>query len=219
MGYVRKINLELIGATGLKNSEYFGKSDPYVILSIGTTEFRSKVAVDQATAPVWNEKFVIPALQSDTELLIRILNENIMATDDEMGRVIIPLAQYRHGETASTFTLQCPGKAQGELKMNLAFESEDDHESKGLIEKIEDLSVDEEEHLDEESVKKEAEEKMDELKEEAEETKEEKSEEVQDQQEIEENIVEAKETAEDEKKKHKHHHRHHHHHHRHHHLK
>lgn len=218
MGYVRKIHVELVGATGLKNSEYLGKSDPYVILSIGTTEFRSKVAEDQATAPVWNEKFVIPALESDTELLIRILNENTMATDDELGRVVIPLAQYRHGETASSFTLHCHGKPQGELKMNLAFESDDDHESKGLAEKIQDLVVGEKtEHHEDATVEEQVEEKIEEQKEDsAQEKKEESEEKVEEKKEV---IEEKAEEEEKKKHKHKHKHKHHHHHHKKHHKK
>lgn len=41
---VGSLNVEVTGATGLKNSELMGKSDPYVVLKVGKTEQKTTVA-------------------------------------------------------------------------------------------------------------------------------------------------------------------------------
>lgn len=173
------LTVELCSASGLEDTEYIGKSDPYVVLSVGKTERKTKVAEDQAAAPKWNEKLTIPVLQTDTEILIRILNDNTMAKDDEIGRVVIPVSEVRFGSHA--YPVLRKGKPHGELKLN--FEGEV-HESKGLFDKFKGLFVGEKaehhgdghdkEHKEHHDEKKEkAEDKVEELKEKAEEKKEE----------------------------------------------
>lgn len=41
---VGNLNVEVTCATGLKNSELIGKSDPYVVLKVGKTEQKTTVA-------------------------------------------------------------------------------------------------------------------------------------------------------------------------------
>lgn len=41
---VGSLNVEVNCATGLKNSELMGKSDPYVVLKVGKTEQKTTVA-------------------------------------------------------------------------------------------------------------------------------------------------------------------------------
>jgi hypothetical protein len=173
------LTVELCSASGLEDTEYFGKSDPYVVLSVGKTERKTKAAEDQAAAPKWNEKLTIPVLQTDTEILIRILNDNTMAKDDEIGRVVIPISGVRFG--SHEYPVLRKGKPHGELKLN--FEGEV-HESKGLFDKFKGLFVGEKtehhgdghgkEHKEHHDEKEKAEDKVEELKEEAKEKKEEK---------------------------------------------
>lgn len=68
----------------VENVSYLG----LVTLLSALAQHDSCACIDQAAAPKWNEKLTIPVLQTDTEILIRILNDNTMAKDDEIGRVV-----------------------------------------------------------------------------------------------------------------------------------
>ena len=48
-----ELTLSLQFATGLKDCDWFGRQDPYVILSCGSQQYRSRTAVDGGTTPVW----------------------------------------------------------------------------------------------------------------------------------------------------------------------
>jgi Ca2+-dependent lipid-binding protein len=143
----RTLNVEIIGASGLKDTELIGKSDPYVVVSVGKTERKSKPAKDQAETPAWNETFSLPVLDTDTELLVRILNDDTMGRDEEMGHAVVPLSLIHGGShSASTFPLELKGKPHGEIKMSLSFEGEGhqahrETESHGLAEKVQGLFV------------------------------------------------------------------------------
>jgi Ca2+-dependent lipid-binding protein len=143
----RTLNVELISATGLKDTELIGKSDPYVVLSIGKTERKSKVAKDQPTSPAWNETFTLPVLDTDLDkdLKVVIKNDDTLGRDEEMGLVLIPLSLI-HGRShsASTFPLELKGKPHGEIILSLSFEGEGHaphHETHGLTEQVQGLSV------------------------------------------------------------------------------
>jgi len=149
----RTLNVEVIGASGLKDTEFIGKSDPYVVLSIGKEQRKSKVAKDQPETPVWNETLSLPVVDTDAdvELLIRILNDDRLGRDEEMGRVVIPVSLvYGGGYSASIFPLELKGKPHGEIQLSLSFEGEDyqghREEHHGLTEKVEGLYVGEKEH-------------------------------------------------------------------------
>jgi Ca2+-dependent lipid-binding protein len=135
----RTLNVEVISASGLKDTEFIGKSDPYAIISVGKETRRTKPAKDQAEAPVWNETFSLPVCETDTEVLVRVLNDDTLGRDEEMGRVVIPLSMI-HGRShsASTFPMELKGKPHGEMKLSLSFEGEGHYEERhGLTEKVE----------------------------------------------------------------------------------
>jgi len=143
----RTLNVELISAAGLKDTELIGKSDPYVVLSIGKTERKSKVAKDQPSTPAWNEEFTIPVLDTDTDLLVVIKNDDTLGRDEEMGRVVVPLSSiYGGSHSASTFPLELKGKPHGEIVLSLSFAGEGHgahhtSEAHGLSEKVEGLAL------------------------------------------------------------------------------
>jgi len=153
----RTLNVEIISASGLKDTELIGKSDPYVVLSVGKTQRKSTVAKDQPSTPAWNETFTLPVLETDTELLVTIKNDDTLGRDEEMGHTLIPLSLIHGGShSASTFPLELKGKPHGEIILSLSFEGEGHrahHEAHGLAQQVEGLSVvDTPEHHEGESV-------------------------------------------------------------------
>jgi len=151
----RTLNVEIISASGLKDTELIGKSDPYVVLSVGKTQRKSKVAKDQPTTPAWNETFTLPVLETDTDLSLTIKNDDTLGRDEEMGHILIPLSLIQGGSySAAAFPLELKGKPHGEIILSLSFEDEGQGlEAHGLAEQVEGLSVvDTPEHHEGESV-------------------------------------------------------------------
>jgi len=141
----RTLNVELVSATGLKDTELIGKSDPYVVLSVGKTHRKSKAAKDQPTTPAWNETFTLPVHETDNELSVTIKNDDTLGRDEELGHTIVPLSLIHGGShSASTFPLELKGKPHGEIILSLSFEGESypaHHDAHGLAEQVGGLSV------------------------------------------------------------------------------
>ncbi|KAL2642284.1 hypothetical protein R1flu_009871 [Riccia fluitans] len=118
------VEVLLIGATGIKDTEIFGKADPYAVLKCGRQTLRSNVATNQGSKPVWNQKFSFYIDDSITELNVKILNHNILTEDDEIGSTTVPLsrvfAEYKL-PTTSYNVVRPSGRAHGEIKLSLTF--------------------------------------------------------------------------------------------------
>ncbi|BBN01225.1 hypothetical protein MPTK1_2g05770 [Marchantia polymorpha subsp. ruderalis] len=86
------VKVNLIGASAIKDSEWIGKGDPYVVIMCGKREVTSNVAKNQGSTPVWNQKFHFYVDDSDTDVQIKIYNENALQTDDIIGTTTISLS-------------------------------------------------------------------------------------------------------------------------------
>ncbi|KAH7416163.1 hypothetical protein KP509_14G078200 [Ceratopteris richardii] len=87
------LEVELLKATGLKDVEAFGKSDPYAVLTCGSApKQQSKVLPDAGSNPVWNETLLVE-IHSDNppELLISLFDKETKGKDEPMGTVSEPM--------------------------------------------------------------------------------------------------------------------------------
>lgn len=65
-----KLTVTIVRATSLKNQEFVGKSDPYVVLYVRPVlKVKTKV-VDDNLNPVWNETFELLAEDKETQSII-----------------------------------------------------------------------------------------------------------------------------------------------------
>ncbi|XP_057789146.1 elicitor-responsive protein 1 [Salvia miltiorrhiza] len=93
------MEVKLIGAKGLKRSNFFGKIDPYVVIQYRNEEYTSTTAKGQGRRLVWNEEFKFkvefPALdgsddyQNNYKLFLRIFNRDTCRKDDFLGHSTI----------------------------------------------------------------------------------------------------------------------------------
>ncbi|KAF5193545.1 Elicitor-responsive protein [Thalictrum thalictroides] len=81
----------LVGAKGLENSDFLCNMDPYVTLTCRTQEQKSSVASGQGSEPEWNETFVFNVSNGVSKLDIKILDSDTGSEDDLVGEVSIPL--------------------------------------------------------------------------------------------------------------------------------
>ncbi|XP_004300766.1 PREDICTED: elicitor-responsive protein 3-like [Fragaria vesca subsp. vesca] len=117
------LDVHLMNAKGLKNTEFFGKMDPYVIIQCKNQEKRSKVATSQGSKPVWNEKFVFRVTEGVTELKLTIMDKDTAVRDDFVGELSIPLKTlFQEGKfPPMKYNVLRNKKYYGEIKVGLSF--------------------------------------------------------------------------------------------------
>ncbi|KAK8976636.1 hypothetical protein V6N11_057236 [Hibiscus sabdariffa] len=83
----------LVGAKGLKDSDFLGDMDPYVILEYKGQEHKSSVARGDGSCPSWNEKFTFrveyPGSGDDYKLVLKIMDKDTFSADDFVGQATI----------------------------------------------------------------------------------------------------------------------------------
>ncbi|MED6106887.1 hypothetical protein PIB30_008582 [Stylosanthes scabra] len=124
------LEVVLISAKGLEDTDFFGKIDPYVILTYRSQEHKSTVLEGAGTKPQWNESFLFTVIDSASELNLRIMDKDNLSDDDYLGEATIPLhAVFAEGSYPETsYNVVKDEKFCGEIKVALNFtpESGDD---------------------------------------------------------------------------------------------
>ncbi|XP_052143918.1 elicitor-responsive protein 3-like [Oryza glaberrima] len=117
----------LVEAKGLENTDYLCNMDPYAVLKCRSQEQRSSIASGKGSNPEWNENFVFTVSDKATELLIKLLDSDTGSADDFVGEATIPLeAVYTEGSIPPTlYNVVKDEHYCGEIKVGLTFTPED----------------------------------------------------------------------------------------------
>ncbi|KAL5973327.1 hypothetical protein ACLOJK_029977 [Asimina triloba] len=135
MGYSGILEVQLVDARGLRETELFGKMDPYVILQYRSEERKSDVARGQGRNPTWNEIFTFRVehgggADDESDLVLRIMDKDTFSADDFVGEATIPLkgliavgVQNGIAELKpSEYRVILPdGRYHGEIKVGVTF--------------------------------------------------------------------------------------------------
>ena len=73
--------ITLVEATLDRNTEYWGKMDPYVTIKSNGQEKRTKTHEDGHKTPKWNEELTLDVTDQFDELKITVLEEDTMSSD------------------------------------------------------------------------------------------------------------------------------------------
>lgn len=83
----------LVKAKGLQQTDIFARMDPYVLLQYKRQECKSGVVHEGGSSPVWNEKFVFrveyPGSGDNYKLTLKIMDKDVFSSDDFVGQAII----------------------------------------------------------------------------------------------------------------------------------
>ncbi|KAM0981551.1 hypothetical protein ACFX19_014843 [Malus domestica] len=117
------LEVNLVNAKGLKNTEFFGNMDPYVIITCKKQQKKSKVATAQGSNPEWNESFVFSVADGVTELHLMIMDKDTGTADDFVGELSIPLRTiYEEGKLPPMkYNVLRNKKYHGEIKIGFTF--------------------------------------------------------------------------------------------------
>ncbi|KAI3866962.1 hypothetical protein MKX03_022005 [Papaver bracteatum] len=87
------LEIMLVDAHGLPESDVVGKMDPYVLIQYKTHKLKSYVAKGQGSNPVWNEKFTLwvdyPEPNSHYDVRFKIFDRDTLSADDLIGETTI----------------------------------------------------------------------------------------------------------------------------------
>lgn len=81
-------------AKDLADKDWFGKQDPYCLLSIGNQKVRSRTHIDGGRNPVWNDTFRFTVVNENT-VTITLMDEDTLSNDDWIGTATISCARAR----------------------------------------------------------------------------------------------------------------------------
>ncbi|CBI34741.3 hypothetical protein VitviT2T_002058 [Vitis vinifera] len=113
----------LVGAKGLENTDFLCNMDPYVVLTCRTQEQKSSVASGKGSDPEWNEHFVFTISEGISELTIKIMDSDSGSGDDFVGEATIPLeALFTEGSLEpAPYNVVKDQEYCGEIRVGLTF--------------------------------------------------------------------------------------------------
>ncbi|KAG6666781.1 hypothetical protein I3843_01G052100 [Carya illinoinensis] len=117
----------LVCAKGLENTDFLSHMDPYVLLTCRTQEQRSSVASGQGSEPQWNETFVFTVMTDEaSELNLKIMDKDSFTNDDFVGEATIPLeALFIEGSLPPTvYRVVKDEEYRGEIRVGMTFTPE-----------------------------------------------------------------------------------------------
>ncbi|TKY60596.1 Elicitor-responsive protein 3 [Spatholobus suberectus] len=117
----------LVNAKGLENTDYLCNMDPYVIFICRTQEQKSSVASGKGSDPEWNENFVFNVSEGVSDLRLKIMDSDNMTAHDLVGEATIPLAAlFVEGSIPPTsYNVVKDGHYCGEIRIGLTFTPKD----------------------------------------------------------------------------------------------
>ncbi|KAL0464756.1 UNVERIFIED_CONTAM: Elicitor-responsive protein 3 [Sesamum latifolium] len=118
------LEVVLVGAIGLENTDFLANMDPYVILTCQTQEKKSKVASGQGSSVLF--LFLFTVSSGAKELNIRILDKDNYTADDVVGEANIPLEPVFEQEDVppTTYNVVKDDQYCGGIRVGLKFTRE-----------------------------------------------------------------------------------------------
>ncbi|KAK3234805.1 hypothetical protein CYMTET_54957 [Cymbomonas tetramitiformis] len=82
------LEVKLKSAAGLRKADIIGQSDPYAVLKVGTSAWKSNVKLFTLD-PVWNETCRLYVRDIDSQLRIQLYDQDLIGSDDDLGVAFI----------------------------------------------------------------------------------------------------------------------------------
>ncbi|MCO5613371.1 hypothetical protein L7F22_067647 [Adiantum nelumboides] len=79
------LEITVIECRHLKDTEWFSRQDPYVILDYAGNKYRTKTDTDGGRNPNFNEKYMLPLIEGLREINVAVWNSNTLSADDFLG--------------------------------------------------------------------------------------------------------------------------------------
>ncbi|ESO96571.1 extended synaptotagmin-like protein 2-like protein variant [Lottia gigantea] len=136
------LRINIIEAKELKKADIGitgkGKSDPYVICSVGAQKFQTKV-IDNTVEPVWNEDYEAIVDVADGQLLTLDVNDRDPGNDDDhLGGLSVDISQAKsQGIVDEWLPLEDVKKGMVHIKLTWLYLANDPLELDRVVQKME----------------------------------------------------------------------------------
>ncbi|CAH8274389.1 unnamed protein product [Arabidopsis lyrata] len=117
------LEVTVVGCQKLKDTEWFSRQDPYVVIEYSSTRHRTRTCTDGGKNAVFQEKFMFTLLEGLRDIKVAVWNSNTLSTDDFIGNATIQLQKVlSQGYDDCTWTLQTKtGRFAGEVRLILHY--------------------------------------------------------------------------------------------------
>ncbi|KAL6873441.1 hypothetical protein ACP4OV_013523 [Aristida adscensionis] len=118
------LEVRVTGCRKLRDTEFFSRQDPYVVLEYANTKLRTRTCTDGGRNPTFEDKFHIPLIEGLRELNINVWNSNTLSHDDFIGSGRVQLHKVlTHGYDDSSWPLQTRHmRSAGEVNLIMFFD-------------------------------------------------------------------------------------------------
>ncbi|KAI4370595.1 hypothetical protein MLD38_018933 [Melastoma candidum] len=137
------LEILLVNAKGLGDTDFFGKMDPYVLIQFKSQERKSSVAREQGSNPSWNETFTFRVEYPGTsnghdKLTLKIMDKDTFSSDDLIGHATIfvgdLISQGAENGTAEMHptkhrVVRVDGSYCGEIQVGMKFNLREEHQT------------------------------------------------------------------------------------------
>jgi Ca2+-dependent lipid-binding protein len=116
-----KLILTISQAKLTRDTEVFGRMDPYVDLHYRGEEYRTKVAEDQGKHPIWNQTFELMVHSMEDEIRFTVKDSDI-GKDDYIAGVFMKISQLCGSSgVPQWYSLDYKGHVAGEILMEARY--------------------------------------------------------------------------------------------------
>ncbi|KAK9766742.1 hypothetical protein K7432_003970 [Basidiobolus ranarum] len=118
------LHIFAIEGKSLKNVEFLGKSDPYLVLHVDSAYKQQTDSKKDTLNPAWQQRFTFDIYEGNNELLLECFDKESHGKDELIGSTSIPLDEVFGTDTEvdKWYTIQDKkGKDCGEIHLALKF--------------------------------------------------------------------------------------------------
>jgi hypothetical protein len=106
-----------------RDTEFFGKMDPYCVARLGRTTQKTAVAKKAGKLPFWRDQLVFRK-NTEEEVVFEVWDSDTATSDDLVGETRIILKEIGTEPWEDWLTLKYRGKTAGKLRVNIEFTPE-----------------------------------------------------------------------------------------------
>lgn len=92
------LHLKIISGVLHRNTEAFGKMDPFVVVEYNGQKYRTKTIQESNIRPVWNQSFEILIFNKDKQIKFSCQEEDI-ASNDDLGKADFDISTFLTQQT------------------------------------------------------------------------------------------------------------------------
>jgi len=111
------LRVEVVEARLTRDTEMFGKMDPYCVISLGEQKFRTRVLDGAGKTPKWHQAFEFDVVSGSDHVSVQVFDEDV-GKDDIVGNALLQVSTLcvKSG-VDDWFTICYKGKQAGQIHL------------------------------------------------------------------------------------------------------